>query len=440
MLRNGQDLKIYKRISASNNPKGLPGKAPAKSKNLVDSAHTGVIPVPRILVPKYHISNTNIQTTSKMVASISPPILSTLLPSFLSHLPTSFASPKPPPSLPPLLTPLLRSRLTHLSFNLTAENSWLSLLTWSSIPSDSQTLQDHLASQDYYFLHQPPSPNTFVNKGYRRLDGETVQCLVEVTELEVVVLYQFVGDDITSEDGEVGNAWKVHDERTEKQQGEEEDDDDDYWGRYDDEETESVAGDEDTRPPVVQHQHTQPQSHVQIAASMLARRVLQEQTQEEEDDKEEEEYYARYANVEPVLDNPGPTTGEGLDRRSSISTNHTSTSATFDAQATSTPLTAFTHPSTKVSPVITATTLTNNASHHPKPEPATAKKIVAGLESAAEVHTQSEVAIQQHVSTSIKSLYRLWKAGGMDGEEFGKFLAREVEVLRVVDEAGELGS
>lgn len=324
-----------------------------------------------------------------------------------------------------------------------------------------------------------------MNKGYRRLDGETVQCLVEVTELEVVVLYQFVGDDITSEDGEVGNAWKVHDVRLaddeevlltagkfwssieeaeggfrsvpryggysygnsynnnlqpQKQQGEEEDDDDDYWGRYDDEETESVAGDEDTRPPVVQHQHTQPQSHVQIAASMLARRVLQEQTQEEEDDKEEEEYYARYANVEPVLDNPGPTIGEGLDRRSSISTNHTSTSATFDAQATSTPLTAFTHPSTKVSPVITATTLTNNASHHPKPEPATAKKIVAGLESAAEVHTQSEVAIQQHVSTSIKSLYRLWKAGGMDGEEFGKFLAREVEVLRVVDEAGELGS
>ncbi|KAF3195271.1 hypothetical protein TWF225_003679 [Orbilia oligospora] len=447
-----------------------------------------------------------------MVASIPPPTLSSLLPAFLAQLPASFASPKPPPSLPPLLTPLTRSRLTHLSFNLTTENSWLSLLTWSSTPSDGQTLQEHLASQDYYFLHQPPSPNTFVNKGYRRLDSETLQCLVSVPELEVVVLYQFVADDLISEEGEIGNAWKVHDVRLaddeeeaflraggfwssidaaeeefrtvpkyggysygnndsnnnlyqpQKQEAvDDEDSDDDYWGRYDDEETESVAGDEEPRPAVTNHHHhqqlqqQQPQSHVQIAASLLARRVLQGQTeerqQEEEEDKEEEEYYARYANVEPVLDNPTPTTvpqttgTEGIDRRDSISTNLTSASTTFDAQTMSTPLTAFTHPSTKVSPVIQATTLANHptvtSSHshsNPKPEIATAKRVVAGLESAAEVHTQNEVAIQQHVSTSVKSLYRLWKAGGMDCEEFGRFLEREVEVLKVVEEAGELGS
>ncbi|KAF3120689.1 hypothetical protein TWF703_002347 [Orbilia oligospora] len=427
-----------------------------------------------------------------MVASIPPPTLSSLLPAFLAQLPASFASPKPPPSLPPLLTPLTRSRLTHLSFNLTTENSWLSLLTWSSTPSDGQTLQEHLASQDYYFLHQPPSPNTFVNKGYRRLDSETLQCLVSVPELEVVVLYQFVADDLISEEGEIGNAWKVHDVRLaddeeeaflraggfwssidaaeeefrivpkyggysygnndsnnnlyqpQKQEAvDDEDSDDDYWGRYDDEETESVAGGEEPGPA--------------IAASLLARRVLQGQTeerqQEEEGDKEEEEYYARYANVEPVLDNPTPTTvpqttgTEGIDRRDSISTNLTSASTTFDAQTMSTPLTAFTHPSTKVSPVIQATTLANHptvtSSHshsNPKPEIATAKRVVAGLESAAEVHTQNEVAIQQHVSTSVKSLYRLWKAGGMDCEEFGRFLEREVEVLKVVEEAGELGS
>ncbi|KAK6499059.1 hypothetical protein TWF481_011628 [Arthrobotrys musiformis] len=412
-----------------------------------------------------------------MVASIPPPQISSLLPSFLAHIPASFASPKPPPSLPPLLTPLTRSRLTHLSFNLSSsvENSWLSLLTWSSIPSDGQVLQEHLAGQDYYFLHQPPSPNTFVNKGYRRLDGETLQCLVEIPELEVVVLYQFIADDIISEEGAVGDAWKVQDVRladdeeallkagvfcesidaaeggfrsssvavrgfsyghnfqqSQKQVEEQDDSDDDYWGRYDDEETESVAGDEEPRS-IPQ----QPQSHVQIAASMLARRVLEQEEQAE--DKEEEEYYARYANVEPVLDNPVPTNPEGVvDRRDSISTNITSTSTTFDAQTLSTPLTAFTHPSTKVSPVMTATTISTTS--HPKPEVATAKRIVAGLESAAEVHTQSEVAIQQHVSTSIKSLYRLWKAGGMDTEEFGRFLEREVEVLKVVEEAGELGS
>ncbi|KAK6352196.1 hypothetical protein TWF730_009026 [Orbilia blumenaviensis] len=428
-----------------------------------------------------------------MVASIPSPALLSLLPAFLSHIPASFASPKPPPSLPPLLTPLTRSRLTHLSFSLNndSDSSWLSLLTWSSVPSDGKDLQEHLATQDYYFLHQVPSPNTFVSKGYRRLDCETLQTLVSIPELEIIVLYQFIAEDIISESGEIGHAWKVHDVRLaddeeraflpsgrfwdtidaaeaafvnavpkystasysysgfqqpgslyQQKQEEEDDDDDDYWGRYDDEETESVAGDQDQ---VVQ----QPQSHVQIAASMLARRVLQDQPAEEDeaDKAAEEEYYARYATVEPVLDShpqsaSAPEEGGVMitDRRDSISTNITSTSTTFDAQTMSTPLTAFTHPSTKVSPVMTAADVVVAKTSHPKPESGSTKKVIAGLESAAEVHTQSEVAIQQHVSTSIKSLYRLWKAGGMDAEEFGRFLEREVEVLKVVDEAGELGS
>ncbi|EPS37298.1 hypothetical protein H072_9074 [Dactylellina haptotyla CBS 200.50] len=417
-----------------------------------------------------------------MVLSIPPPSLVDLLPAFLAHIPASFASAsKPPPSLPPLLTPITRSRLTHLSFNLSqgGDSSWLSLLTWSSNSADGQSLHEHLASQDYYFLHQPPSPGTFSCKGYRRLDSETLQSLVAVPELELLVLYQFITDDVLSEEGNIGNAWKVHDVRLADDEevllpagrfhasidtaegeyrsnsrgnnttnaaaastlntsavAEDDEDDDDYWGRYDDEDTESSAGDQQERRSSFsqqQQQQQQQQSPVQIAASMLARRMMQD----EPDEKEEDEYYARYANVEPVLDQPATAssaavTSSIVNRRDSVSTNHTSASMTFEPQDadTATPLTAFTHPSAKVSPTITT-------SH---PQKADNKRVVADLESAAEVHTQSEVAIQQHVSTSVKSLYRLWKAGGMDAEDFGRFLEREVEVLRVIEEAGELGS
>ncbi|EWC44907.1 hypothetical protein DRE_00966 [Drechslerella stenobrocha 248] len=419
-----------------------------------------------------------------MVLSIPPPVLADLLPAFLSHIPASFASPKPPPSLPPLLTPLTRSRLAHLSFNLpsSAESSWLSLLTWSSDPADGQGLHDHLASQDYYFLHQEPSPATYASKGFRRLDTETLQALVAIPEIELLVVYQF-----TTDDSLPAGAWKAHDMRLAddedvllragswhtsidaaedsfrsaprftsalapaavagKQLYQDDhknddsgdgDDDDDYWGRYDDEDTESSAGDHvnATAPSA-----SQQQSPVQVAASLLARRVLAD------DDidmtKAEDEYYSRYANVEPVLDRGASsdttttTTATAVPaaykyishadhRRDSLSTAHTAaTDVDATSETLSTPLTAFTQPSTQVSPL---------AQMQLKPE------IASELERAAEVHTQSEIAIRQHVSTSIKSLYRLWKAGGLEAEDFGQMLEREVEVLRLVEEAGELGS
>ncbi|KAF3923038.1 hypothetical protein ABW20_dc0104468 [Dactylellina cionopaga] len=411
-----------------------------------------------------------------MVLSIPSPSLTDLLPPFLSHIPASFASPKPPPSLPPLLTPLTRSRLTHLSFNITSsDSSWLSLLTWSPNPSDGQSLHEHLSSQDYYFLHQTPSPNTFHCKGFRRLDAETLQSLISIPEIELLVLYQFTTDDLLSESGDIGNAWKVHDVRLADDEeallpagifhasieaaeeefrtnprassssivasgntgasAVEEDDDDDYWGRYGEEDTESSAGDHHDHPAAtVSQQH----SPVQIAASVLARRMLQE----DNEDREEDEYFARYANVEAVLDKPSSETtavpasaSREVDRRDSVSTAQTSTSVTFDHHNLSTPLTAFTNPSTKVSPIVTTISQPQQQSQMWEN-----RKVVADLEDAAAVHTQGEVAIQQHISTSIKSLYRLWKAGGMDGEEFGRFLEREVEVLKVVEEAGELGS
>ncbi|KAK6337985.1 hypothetical protein TWF696_001457 [Orbilia brochopaga] len=412
-----------------------------------------------------------------MVLSIPPPSLADLLPAFLAHIPASFASPHPPPSLPPHLTPLTRSRLTHLSFNLptsSSDSSWLSLLTWSSDPSDGQALHDHLVAQDYYFLHQAPSPGTFQCKGFRRLDAETLQALVSIPEIELLVVYQFTENDVPA-NGASGteNSWKVHDVRLSDDEdallragswhdstdaaeesfrsrnytyptrptvstavatnyqdvAADDDDDDDYWGRYDDEDTESTAGDHEQHAATASQQ----QSPVQLAASLLARRVLDPQPDDTAAD--EDAYFAQYADVQPVLDNntstttttakPKPANINTDNRRDSLSTTHTAATDREEPTSTSlsTPLTAFTHPSTHISPLQQQSKAAD----------------VAALERAAEVHTQAEVAIRQHVSTSIKSLYRLWKAGGLDADEFARVVERDVEVLRLVEEAAELG-
>ncbi|KAJ6258685.1 hypothetical protein Dda_6734 [Drechslerella dactyloides] len=410
-----------------------------------------------------------------MVLSIPPPSLADLLPAFLSHIPASFASPRPPPSLPPHLTPLTRSRLTHLAFSSSgSDSSWLSLLTWSSDPADGQALHDHLVAQDYFFLHQAPSPGTFQCRGYRRLDAETLQALVSVPEIELLVVYQFVENDVAASgaEGVIENSWKVHDIRLsddedvllragswhdsidaaeesfrsstyapttrftapldtsfQREMAVDDDDDDDYWGRYDDEDTESTAGDHGAAPPPTTSQQ---QSPVQLAASLLARRVLDPQPAD--DNGDEDAYFAQYASVQPVLDShptdpPTVTTATAtatklIDRRDSLSTTHTAATDREEPTSTlSTPLTAFTHPSAHISPL--------------QSKAATAD--VSALERAAEVHTQAEVAIRQHVSTSVKSLWRLWRAGGLDADDFARVVEREVEVLRLVEEAADLG-
>lgn len=47
---------------------------------------------------------------------------------------------------------------------------------------------------------------------------------------------------------------------------------------------------------------------------------------------------------------------------------------------------------------------------------------------------QSEVGIKQHISTSIKSLYRLAKVAGIERKEFERLVRTELDVLSLMDE------
>ena len=53
---------------------------------------------------------------------------------------------------------------------------------------------------------------------------------------------------------------------------------------------------------------------------------------------------------------------------------------------------------------------------------------------------QAETGVKQHISTTIKSLFRLAKVVGMGREEFERVVNTELEVLGIVEDGEEGGS
>jgi hypothetical protein len=58
---------------------------------------------------------------------------------------------------------------------------------------------------------------------------------------------------------------------------------------------------------------------------------------------------------------------------------------------------------------------------------------VEKLEREADRSSQAELAIKQHISTDIKSLFRLARASGIDRQEFERIIQRELEVLPMLE-------
>lgn len=74
------------------------------------------------------------------------------------------------------------------------------------------------------------------------------------------------------------------------------------------------------------------------------------------------------------------------------------------------------------------------ALNHPRPSSSASTNSVERLERQAENYSQAELAIKQHISTDIKSLFRLARASGIDREEFERIIQRELEVLPMLEE------
>lgn len=395
--------------------------------------------------------------------SIPAPIASDLLPPILACLPIAFLSPRPPPALLPLLTPILRQRVSLLSNNSNKADSWLTLLSWdreaaSKLPDAVENIQiePHPVSGEVEI--QDPAATE-----YRRLDNETIHARFQLPEFNLLAMYLWCM-------GDQEKAWKLSELRTleDLQDGSEwydsiaeadealksraaaptqntlpvsktktplyEDDDSAYWAGYD-------ATPEHGRTPMKR-------SPAPTAAPNRAG-----STSAQGPSASELEYFARYmSEVQPALDPEDPDepalpatestlNGKALDLAATTINRAGSTDAALDR--------FFAHREVEhrdpedQNPALISPFAQSNYTfggdnqtttlHHPRPASSSSTDSVTRLERKASIAVQAETGIKQHISTDIKSLFRLARSAGIDRSEFERIVKTELDVLAMMD-------
>ncbi|CAK1355236.1 hypothetical protein CB0940_01016 [Cercospora beticola] len=380
-----------------------------------------------------------------------------LLPPLLACLATSTVSPQPPPALLPLLAPILRQRVNFLSQSRT--DGWLPLLSWdvgrgAKLPQavGQINLEPHPVSGELELEDVSAVM-------YRRLDQETLQVRLEVEQFGLLPIYVWCEND---EHASSGAGWRLTELRTlsdvndgtdwfdtaaeaneaagtgynapttvgantaEGVNGSDVDDsNDDYWAAYD-----RTPGETPARTPAKRS----PAPFTSGRLHQLA-------------DREEDEYYARYGEeVQPAMDSHDPDEDTGEVGQSSLN-GHTLASVTAPARADSAEYRTSLQPhdawGAKDSAIASANERSPEQKTHeqlsmPRPiSPASSHSSIDRLEEkAAEMSTandHAQLAVKQHISTDIKSLFRLAKASGMDREEFVNVVQRELDVLGLLE-------
>ena len=374
-----------------------------------------------------------------MVQYIPPPDYRSLLPPLLACLPTAFVSPRPPPALLPLLSPILRQRVQHLAATATSSaDSWLPLLCWESEPA--QRLVDLVSESNAFELHPVSGEIDFGDVEeilYRQLDEETLQARIAVTDMGLVVIYLWCEGD--QEGG--GNGWRVSEVRPLECEGdnysvgwwasmaqaekkakdkmmddalregednsvaqgggsgvptitgeaEGEHDDDDYWARYDQTLGERTPAAKSPGPSTTMNS--------------LARTTS------------EADYYAQYAQVQPEMENDDPSENRESFGESSLNGDVITSSA---------------HQSTQ--PELGRDSADLDLNYPTASSPRTRSTTISRLEETAESQSMAEVAVKQHISTSIKSLFRLCRSTGIERLDFDRIVRTELETLSMMTE------
>ncbi|CAK3889742.1 Hypothetical predicted protein [Lecanosticta acicola] len=398
-----------------------------------------------------------------------PPNSREILPPLLACLHTSFVSPRPPPALLPLLSPLLRQRVNFLSQNI-GNDGWLPLLSWdhgrgSKLPAvvERIDLEPHPVSGELELEEVGPAK-------YKRLDEETLQARLEVEQFELLPIYLWCEKDEqggteagwylselrTLEDKEDGTEWfdsipeaddaaKTHSisvpstngdpygRQAEEEEEEEEDDaNDDYWASYDRTPAERTSAKNSPAPVPSSTYAMTNGSH----------------------DGEEADYYNRYGDeVQPSMDphDPDEDTGDigesTLNGSSLLGSRQQPQPSSSGAIAEQADYLRSLRPHTEWKPhdpvVHTALDRSVNGEHElsmPRAiSPANSTSSVDRLEERAAAMSNdgggaAQVAIKQHISTDVKSLFILARASGMDREEFTRIVKTELDVLSLLEE------
>ncbi|KAL8829290.1 MAG: hypothetical protein Q9191_002099 [Dirinaria sp. TL-2023a] len=381
-----------------------------------------------------------------MASLIPPPNLQHLLPPLLACLPTGTASPRPPPALLPLLSPILQQRVQLLSATAeTPTESWLPLLCWDQGPAQklcsvvaSEAFELHPVSGEIEFDELEPAQ-------YRKLDEETLQAEAIVHDLGLVVVYVWChGDQEGTADG-----WKVSevspiDPKSEHMTGdwwpsigmaheragygtqsrqaqhnsgvngemvngtsseEVKGDDDDYWARYDRTPGRTPAID---RPP----------------------RLGGDDSPASEGNAAEAAYFDQYSQVQPEMDNDDPSQDRETVGASSLNGNILGSINEARAGGTQPEGLAATMP-------LQPTALQAPDAGTIRPSTGSSSTYMEGMpseEDSAKPQTNAELAIRQHVSTSVKSLFRLCRSAGIDRPEFEELIQTELQTLSMLSE------
>ena len=282
---------------------------------------------------------------------------------------------------------------------------------------------------------------------YRRLDNETLQARVVVSEFRLAVIYLWCEGD--QEGG--GTGWRVAEvtpwpgkpddgvdtwwatiieaeKRSkealmaealrvgagsslevpnggagqEKGASDDDDDDDDYWAQYD-----NTPG----RTPAKRS----PAPGVSPNLTRQARATS------------DADYYAQYAQVQPALDNDDPSEDRTVIGESSLNGDTITSPPTSGEQYMSQP--------SAIRPAEQGPVMEEPQIDHPQPSSSpTNSAAMSRLEDSAVLQSVAEVAIRQHISTSMKSLFRLARGSGIEREEFERLVQTELDTLGMMAE------
>jgi hypothetical protein len=367
-------------------------------------------------------------------------------------LSTSAHASTPPQNLLPFLTPILRQRVHLLSSNESStKKSWLLLLNWNA---NLASKLPQLAEQMYVEPH-PVSGEVEIDDSveieYRRLDSQTLHARMKLEEFELlpIFLWCMADDDSGSgwkltelrplEDMHDGAAWFDNIEEAtanpataarptnganghSSMESEEEVDDGAYWASYD-----MTPG----RTPVKRS-----------PAPPAARSVTSDRL-----NTNEVEYFDRYnVEVQPAMDPYDPEEDAGNGAESTL-THHESEfqndagtisigdKVAVDLEETNRPsLNGFTDGGETVEQIEDSAP---ERLIHPRPASVGSASSIENLERQAAAteqdSSQAENGIKMHISTDIKSLYRLAKSAGIPRQEFERLVKTELRMLDFMD-------
>lgn len=383
------------------------------------------------------------------------PNIGTLLGPILPALPLAASSSQPAIGVLPLLSPILRQRVQLLSGD--GGKPWLSLLTYDTAKAarleqvvQSGQLEPHPVSNEVEVDWEYDAATR-----YRRLDRETLQALVVLEHLELVFrLVYCVGDQDGGGDGwrvgevsvaekpspftdfeghsTIAEADKAFEESSTKSAPppaapshhhasltveDEDDDDDGYWDSYDKTPARSPVN---KRSPAPQANATQNASLFGAGSASVAAAAAAE-----------DKYYAQYDDVQPAMDNYDPDeVVPGMEAEQQ------------QYQRQQAPPLAQPQPVKPASPGSAGGFDNDRTAEllHPRPASSASSngsRTVEKLEEAAERHGANELSIKQHVQRSIKSLYELSLASGMDRKEFERLVRTELDVFPLREGEGD---